>query len=590
MTITYSVTDAAGCTATSTIQIFVPANCEAEFIIDDPCVCNNDAQVNADNGTFMELVIVRGPNGAVLPAGQNWEVTEITGAYAADANEESVPGPQGAPLGVGQNLFYCGNPLGCTVYNAPSGLQLTAPFGSYYLAFAHVDHEGYLINVEGPNAVGDPTNSDLSVSNVCFYPVLSAVSNTVACDTDGTFPIAAFPQETFQPGQPPRFRGDATFVGGFPPYNYNPAVPAYITDNQDGTGTFDPAIAGFGTHTISYSFLGDLVPNSSSPGCWSAIEFDIEVKATLTLTGDVTDATCDGGSDGAIDLNVVSSADGDPAFDDTQYSYIWSNGEITQDLTGLASGNYSVTVTHPDACTETISFFVSEGNDTEDPMITCPVSPVDVETSPGICGYVVNGTEFDATATDNCEASISHDFGGWGIETTLGGATLPVGETIITWTATDASGNTSACMITINVADEEDPTWVVCPQGQEFEVDLWVNNCQGSVIWPIPVAEDNCPGVIVLRTDNEPIELGQPAPVGSYEIEYTAFDANGGENVCSFTVTIIDTQGPAITCPPNLTVGTDADDCEWDSPAGSLSLLYAFSNCPDYELTLISSG
>jgi hypothetical protein len=513
MTITYSVTDAAGCTATSTIQIFVPANCEAEFIIDDPCVCNNDAQVNADNGTFMELVIVRGPNGAVLPAGQNWEVTEITGAYAADANEESVPGPQGAPLGVGQNLFYCGNPMGCTVYNAPSGLQLTAPFGSYYLAFAHVDHEGYLINVEGPNAVGDPTNSDLSVSNVCFYPVLSAVSNTVACDTDGTFPITAFPQETFQPGQPPRFRGDATFVGGFPPYNYNPAVPTYIADNQDGTATFDPAVAGFGTHTISYSFLGDLVPNSSSPGCWSAIEFDIEVKATLTLTADVTNSTCSGGNDGSIDLIVVSSADGDPDFDETLYSYTWSNGATTQDLTGLASGNYSVTVTHPDACTESISFFVGEGNDTEDPVITCPGSPADpIPTTFGLCGYTVNGTEFDPTSvSDNCEFSISHNFGGWAIETSLAGATLPVGETIIIWTVTDASGNTATCDITINVEDQDFPTWVICPQGEEFEVDLWVNNCQGSIIWPIPVAEDNCPGVVVNRTDSEPIQLGQPA-------------------------------------------------------------------------------
>jgi hypothetical protein len=280
-TLTYVVTDAvSGCTATGTVDLFVQDDCDYEFTIDDPCVCNNDADVNQDNGTFMELITVTGPNGAALPDGQSWALTEGTGIFSASPfNEENIPGPQGSVLGAGQTLQYCDNTLGCTVYNSAGGNVLQAPFGSYFLVFAHVDAEGYCATVQGPLADNDadpatanPANTLLSVCNTCFYPNVAVLNlPPTVCVSDSPINIQGVPVATGIG----TWNGEATFVGGDPPYSY--AMVTGLTDNGDGTATFDPAAAGPGVYTLSYTFEDQSALGGSEPGCYQAVQAEIVV-------------------------------------------------------------------------------------------------------------------------------------------------------------------------------------------------------------------------------------------------------------------------------------------------------------------------
>lgn len=63
----------------------------------------------------------------------------------------------------------------------------------------------------------------------------------------------------------------------------------------------------------------------------------------INIGVNLSNVSCNGLSDGAIDLNVSGTG---------PFSYIWSNGQVTQDLNSLSLGLYSVTVSGGGNCSE----------------------------------------------------------------------------------------------------------------------------------------------------------------------------------------------------------------------------------------------
>lgn len=101
------------------------------------------------------------------------------------------------------------------------------------------------------------------------------------------------------------------------------------------TGLFNPATAGLGTHTITYS-LGQVPCNSSSTT-------QIVVSTPPIINPTSVDVTCFGDCDGTADAGVGGAG----------VTYLWTpGGQTTQTINGQCPGNYSVTVTQ-NGCTST---------------------------------------------------------------------------------------------------------------------------------------------------------------------------------------------------------------------------------------------
>ncbi len=173
--------------------------------------------------------------------------------------------------------------------------MMTAPQGSYYLVFSHVDNQGYNITVEGPNVAPNPANVQLSVDNLCFYPEPNFLNMpAMVCENAAPITIQGNPITSNQSAS---FAGDATFVGGNPPYVYAPL--AGLTDNGT-SATFDPGVAGPGCHTISFTIQDNPQPNTAEPGCYQAIETTIFVQPYDDPTFTVSAPNCPG------DVKVLS--------------------------------------------------------------------------------------------------------------------------------------------------------------------------------------------------------------------------------------------------------------------------------------------
>jgi subtilisin-like proprotein convertase family protein len=67
----------------------------------------------------------------------------------------------------------------------------------------------------------------------------------------------------------------------------------------------------------------------------------------ISINGFITQANC-GGSDGAINLSVTG--------DYSPYTYVWSNGATTEDISNLAAGTYQVFVSNTNGCTDSMTF------------------------------------------------------------------------------------------------------------------------------------------------------------------------------------------------------------------------------------------
>ena len=119
----------------------------------------------------------------------------------------------------------------------------------------------------------------------------------------------------------------ATSTGGANPITY-------VWSNTDTIATISNLTAG--TYTVTVTENGGCTATASG-----TITQPTTVVATISTGNNIS---CNGGSDGSLTASGSGGAG--------SYTYAWVTGASTANVTGLAAGVYTVTVTDANGCTD----------------------------------------------------------------------------------------------------------------------------------------------------------------------------------------------------------------------------------------------
>jgi hypothetical protein len=225
-------------------------------------------------------------------------------------------------------------------------------------------------------------------------------------------------------------------------------------------------------------------------GCTTTVVNAVVSEPTaISSTATPADVLCNGGTDGGVNLSVNGGTG--------PYTFAWSNSTTTQNISGVAAGTYSVTITDDNGCTHTASASVSEPT-----AITASATTSDILCNGGTDG-AVNLSVSGGTAP--------YTFAWSNSATTQNIANLAVG--IYAVAITDNNGCTQAAFATVSepaaITASATPVDVLCNGGSDGSVSLAVNGGTGAYTfaWSNSATTQNISGVAagsysVIITDN----------------------------------------------------------------------------------------
>ncbi|MBL4656781.1 MAG: gliding motility-associated C-terminal domain-containing protein, partial [Flavobacteriales bacterium] len=178
---------------------------------------------------------------------------------------------------------------------------------------------------------------------------------------------------------------------------------AYLWDDPGAQTTDTASGLGAGTFKVVVTDAG---------GCMDSVSIAlINPGSPTTAIDSAKNVSCTGANDGEIYTSTVGGA--------SPYTYLWSNSDITKDITGLGGGIYILTVTDTNACTDTVTMLITEPlpllwTVTVDNNVSCNGS-ADGAATVGITGgtspfdyiWTPGSTTLDTTDTSNTLSGLS---------------------------------------------------------------------------------------------------------------------------------------------------------------------------------------
>ncbi len=391
-----------------------------------------------------------------------------------------------------------------------------------------------------------------------------------------------------------------TIVGGSNPITYN---------WNTGANTSSIANLAAGTYTVSIM---------DANNCPATLNVSISEPNQIQANASATNESSSGANNGTATANPTGGIG--------TFTYAWSNGGLTQTITNLAPGTYSVIITDNNGCTGTQSVVVSSfdcaisaQNSTSN--VTCAGAAngsVTVSLTGGAAPFAYNwsnggstatisslaGGTYTATITDDngCQVTTSatvaepDPFTSWTVQSTnpacpneatgsasvsISGATMPYGFVwnngttgnninnvvagIYSVVVTDANGCTSKTTVQLVPTDNIAPSVTA----QNATLALNMNGAITVTAQSLNAsATDNCQvqSVTVSPAAFDCDDLGQ------HVVTITATDAVGLTATTTATVTVIDNTAPTVTCPNSIT------QCSYDNIV-TFNDPYAQDNC-----------
>jgi gliding motility-associated-like protein len=524
--VTWTVTDGAGLTATCVQTVTVVDNIPPTITC--PAAVNRTADAGKCYATSVPLGLPTASDNcsvasvtnnapAQFPIGTTtvtWTATDVAGLTATCTQTVTVTDGQPPVITCPANKSGISPDAGkCYA----TGVSLGMPVTSDNCAVASVTN-----NAPAQFPVGTTT---------VVWTVTDASGLTATCNQTVTVVDNIAPSITCPPNlsgiSPDAGKCYATGVALGTPVTSDNCTVASVTNNA-------PAQFPVGTTTVVWT-VKDAAGLTAT--CSQTVTVVDNIAPTITCPANLANVPMDAGKCYASGVSL-----GTPVYSDNCTGSTVTNNAPAQ----FPIGTTTVTWTVKDAagntstCNQTVTVV-----DNQLPSIICPPNKTLISANPGLC-YATGISLGTPTTSDNC-----------GVASVTNNAPVqyPVGTTTVTWTVTDANGNTKSCNQSVTVVDTEAPH-IICPSSLT-DVPADAGSCSASGLdLGTPVTSDNCG--IQSVTNNAPSSF----PMGTTLVIWTAKDIHNNTATCMQTVEVVDLTPPTITCPANLTgILADAGKC-----------------------------
>ena len=316
-----TVTDANGCTQTSTtiVNNTGGANVTLASSSNVHCAGGNDgsASVNASGGVT-PYTYHWSPYGGNVSAASSltagvYTVTVADATGCQNVLNVTITEPPAITIQSSTVSATCGSSNGSASITAAGGTgALSYSWTGYPAAtgttLSNIGSGNYQVTVT--DATGCTASQNINVVSLGGANAMLQASSNVSCNggNNGSATISA--------------------TGGTLPLTYS-------WSPSGGNGTSASGLTA-GTYIVTVT---------DATGCSTLVNVLISEPSALTLTPNSTPASCNGGTDGSVSVNVNGGI--------APYTYQWQNNTLNQpQITGLGVGNYMVNVIDGNGCAE----------------------------------------------------------------------------------------------------------------------------------------------------------------------------------------------------------------------------------------------